>query len=235
MSPLIILKEVLLMYKTKELYDLTKSLAGDYLSEFEYPWEALGGIKELIIELGERLPKDQYEEISKQVWVHKSVEIFPTAYIGAPCIIGKNTQVRQCAFIRSSALIGENCVIGNSTEVKNAIIFDNVQVPHFNYVGDSILGYKSHLGAGAVTSNVKSDRSLVKVRDGKEVIETGLKKFGAMVGDNVEVGCNSVLNPGTVIGRNTNIYPLSSVRGAVPADSIFKNQTTIAVKENRNG
>lgn len=223
------------MYRTTELYDLTKSIAGEYLSSFEYPWQALSGIKELIVKLGENLPKDEFEEISEKVWVHKSVKIFPTAYIGAPCIIGKGTEVRQCAFIRSAALIGENCVIGNSTEVKNAIIFDNVQVPHFNYVGDSILGYKSHLGAGAVTSNVKSDRSLVKVRFGDEVIETGLKKFGAMVGDNVEVGCNSVLNPGTVIGRNSNVYPLSSVRGVVPENSIFKNQTNIVIKENING
>lgn len=223
------------MYKTKELYDLTKTLAGDYLAQFDYPWEALKGIKELIISLGERLPEDEFNLISENVWVHKSVKIFPTAYIGAPCIIGKGTEVRQCAFIRSAALIGENCVIGNSTEIKNAIIFDNVQVPHFNYVGDSILGYKSHLGAGAVTSNVKSDRSLVKVKSADGAIETGLKKFGAMVGDNVEVGCNSVLNPGTVIGKNSNVYPLSSVRGVVPENSIFKNQTNIVIKENRNG
>ena len=223
------------MYKTKELYDLTKTMAGDYLAGFEYPWEALSGIKELVLALGEKLPKDEFEEISEKVWVHKSVRIFPTAYIGAPCIIGKGTEVRQCAFIRSSALIGENCVIGNSTEVKNAIIFDNVQVPHFNYVGDSILGYKSHLGAGAVTSNVKSDRSLVSVRTTDGAVETGLKKFGAMVGDNVEVGCNSVLNPGTVIGKNSNVYPLSSVRGTVPENSIFKNQSNIVIKENRNG
>ena len=223
------------MYKTKELYSLDKSLAGEYLSQFEYPWQALKGIKELILELGKKLDKNEFEEISENVWVHKSVKIAPTAYIGAPCIIGKDTEVRQSAFIRSAALIGEGCVIGNSTEVKNAIIFDSVQVPHFNYVGDSILGYKSHLGAGAVTSNVKSDKSLVKVKTAGGVIETGLKKFGAMVGDNVEVGCNSVLNPGTVIGKNSNIYPLSSVRGTVPENSIFKNQQNITLKENRNG
>ncbi len=223
------------MYKTKELYSLDKSLAGEYLSQFEYPWQALSGIKELILDLGERLDKNEYNEISEKVWVHKSVKIAPTAYIGAPCIIGKDTEVRQCAFIRSSALIGECCVIGNSTEVKNAIIFDKVQVPHFNYVGDSILGYKSHLGAGAVTSNVKSDKSLVKVKTADGVIETRLKKFGAMVGDNVEVGCNSVLNPGTVIGKNSNIYPLSSVRGSVPENSIFKNQQNIILKVNSNG
>ena len=223
------------MYKTKELFSLDKSLAGEYLSKFEYPWQALSGIKELILTLGERLDKNEYDEISENVWVHKSVKIAPTAYIGAPCIIGKDTEVRQCAFIRSAALIGEGCVIGNSTEVKNAIIFDSVQVPHFNYVGDSILGYKSHLGAGAVTSNVKSDRSLVTVKTADGRIETGLKKFGAMVGDNVEVGCNSVLNPGTVIGRNSNIYPLSSVRGSVPENSIFKNQQNIILKENCDG
>ena len=236
MSPLIFfIKKVIYMYKTKELYNLEKSLAGEYLSQFEYPWQALSGIKELILSLGKELSKNEYNEISENVWVHKSVKIAPTAYIGAPCIIGKDTEVRQCAFIRSAALIGEGCVIGNSTEVKNAIIFDSVQVPHFNYVGDSILGYKSHLGAGAVTSNVKSDRSLVTVKTADGRIETGRKKFGAMVGDNVEVGCNSVLNPGTVIGRNSNIYPLSSVRGSVPENSIFKNQSTIVIKENCNG
>lgn len=236
MSPLIFfIKKVIYMYKTKELYNLEKSLAGEYLSQFEYPWQALSGIKELILSLGKELSKNEYNEISENVWVHKSVKIAPTAYIGAPCIIGKDTEVRQCAFIRSAALIGEGCVIGNSTEVKNAIIFDSVQVPHFNYVGDSILGYKSHLGAGAVTSNVKSDRSLVAVKTADGRIETGLKKFGAMVGDNVEVGCNSVLNPGTVIGRNSNIYPLSSVRGSVPENSIFKNQQNIILKENCDG
>ena len=236
MSPLIFfIKKVIYMYKTKELYNLEKSLAGEYLSQFEYPWQALSGIKELILSLGKELSKNEYNEISENVWVHKSVKIAPTAYIGAPCIIGKDTEVRQCAFIRSAALIGEGFVIGNSTEVKNAIIFDSVQVPHFNYVGDSILGYKSHLGAGAVTSNVKSDRSLVAVKTADGRIETGLKKFGAMVGDNVEVGCNSVLNPGTVIGRNSNIYPLSSVRGSVPENSIFKNQQNIILKENCDG
>ena len=236
MSPLIFfIKKVIYMYKTKELYNLEKSLAGEYLSQFEYPWQALSGIKELILSLGKELSKNEYNEISENVWVHKSVKIAPTAYIGAPCIIGKDTEVRQCAFIRSAALIGEGCVIGNSTEVKNAIIFDSVQVPHFNYVGDSILGYKSHLGDGAVTSNVKCDRSLVAVKTADGRIETGLKKFGAMVGDNVEVGCNSVLNPGTVIGRNSNIYPLSSVRGSVPENSIFKNQQNIILKENCDG
>lgn len=208
--------------KTAELFDLTHTAAGEYLANFEYPWEALGGIKEMIKNLGKSLDKNEYNEIDENVWVHKTARIADTAFIGAPCIIGAETEVRHCAFIRGSALIGSGCVIGNSVEVKNAIIFDSVQVPHFNYVGDSILGYHSHMGAGSVTSNVKSDKTLVRVKIGDETIETGLKKFGAMLGDFVEVGCNSVLNPGTVIGRNTNIYPLSCVRGVVEADSIFK-------------
>lgn len=208
--------------KTAELFDLTHTAAGEYLANFEYPWEALGGIKEMIKNLGKSLDKNEYNEIDENVWVHKTARIADTAFIGAPCIIGAETEVRHCAFIRGSALIGSGCVIGNSVEVKNAIIFDSVQVPHFNYVGDSILGYRSHMGAGSVTSNVKSDKTLVRVKIGDETIETGLKKFGAMLGDFVEVGCNSVLNPGTVIGRNTNIYPLSCVRGVVEADSIFK-------------
>lgn len=208
--------------KTAELFDLTHTAAGEYLANFEYPWEALGGIKEMIKNLGKSLDKNEYNEIDENVWVHKTARIADTAFIGAPCIIGTETEVRHCAFIRGSALIGSGCVIGNSVEVKNAIIFDSVQVPHFNYVGDSILGYHSHMGAGSVTSNVKSDKTLVRVKIGDETIETGLKKFGAMLGDFVEVGCNSVLNPGTVIGRNTNIYPLSCVRGVVEADSIFK-------------
>lgn len=208
--------------KTAELFDLTHTAAGEYLANFEYPWEALGGIKEMIKNLGKSLDKNEYNEIGENVWVHKTARIADTAFIGAPCIIGAETEVRHCAFIRGSALIGSGCVIGNSVEVKNAIIFDSVQVPHFNYVGDSILGYRSHMGAGSVTSNVKSDKTLVRVKNGDEIIETGLKKFGAMLGDFVEVGCNSVLNPGTVIGRNTNIYPLSCVRGVIEADSIFK-------------
>lgn len=208
--------------KTAELFDLTHTAAGEYLANFEYPWEALGGIKEMIKNLGNCLDKNEYNEIGENVWVHKTARIAATAFIGAPCIIGAETEVRHCAFIRGSALIGSGCVIGNSVEVKNAIIFDSVQVPHFNYVGDSILGYRSHMGAGSVTSNVKSDKTLVRVKNGDEIIETCLKKFGAMLGDFVEVGCNSVLNPGTVIGRNTNIYPLSCVRGVIEADSIFK-------------
>lgn len=221
------------MYKINDLYDLKHTLASDYLSNFEYPWEALKGIKDFIIELGKSLG-EEYEEVEENVWVHKTAIVFKSAYLGAPCIIGANTEVRHCAFIRGSALVGENCVIGNSVELKNVIIFDNVQVPHYNYVGDSILGYKSHMGAGSITSNIKSDRTLVKIknRETGEVIETGLKKIGAMLGDNVEVGCNSVLNPGTVIGRNTNIYPTSCVRGEIKANSIYKDSNNIIEKEN---
>ena len=219
------------MLKTKELLSLDKSLAGELLSSFTYPWQALSSIKGFILEIGKSLPEDEYTSPAENVWIHKSAVVAPTAYIGAPCIIGENTEVRHCAFIRGSALIGKNCVVGNSTEIKNAILFDNVQVPHYNYVGDSILGYKSHMGAGSVTSNVKSDKTLVVLRSEGERYETGLKKFGAVLGDYVEVGCNSVLNPGTVIGRNTNIYPLSSVRGEIPADSIYKSAEKIVYKE----
>lgn len=217
------------MLKTIDLYDLSHSAAGAYLSEFEYPWQALKGIQDLILSLGPTLGED-YTQVSDQVWVHKTAVVAPTAFLGAPCIIGAHTEVRHCAFIRGSALVGENCVVGNSVELKNVILFDNVQVPHYNYVGDSILGYKSHMGAGSLTSNVKSDKTLVVVKDRREEIPTGLKKFGAMVGDYVEVGCNSVLNPGTVIGRNTNIYPTSCVRGVVPANSIWKTGGIIVSK-----
>ncbi len=210
------------MVTIKELYDLEHTLAKDYLSQFTYPWEALSGLKNFIIGLGKSLDKEEYDEVSENVWVAKSAEVAPTAFLGAPCIIGPHTEVRHCAFVRGSALVGANCVVGNSVELKNVILFDNVQTPHYNYVGDSILGYKSHMGAGSITSNVKSDKTLVVVHNGSENIETGLKKFGAMLGDYVEVGCNSVLNPGTVIGTNTNIYPLSCVRGVIPAGSIYK-------------
>lgn len=218
------------MYKTTDLYDLTHSLAGNYLSGFDYPWQALRGIKDLILSLGPTLG-DAYTEVSPTVWVHKTATVAPTAFLGAPCIIGAGTEVRHCAFVRGSALVGENCVVGNSVELKNVILFDNVQVPHYNYVGDSILGYKSHMGAGSLTSNVKSDSSLVVVKDGGECFPTGLKKFGAMLGDHVEVGCNAVLNPGTVVGRHTNIYPTSCVRGVVPENSIWKTGGVIVTKK----
>ncbi len=208
--------------KIEELYDLNHTLANDYLKKYTYPWEALAGIKEFIINLGKSLDKNEYKEIKENVWVHNSAKIFESAYLGAPCIIGENTEVRHCAFIRGSALVGNNSVVGNSVELKNVIIFDNVEVPHYNYVGDSILGFKSHMGAGSITSNVKSDRSLVVIH-GEEDIYTNIKKVGAFLGDYAEIGCNSVLNPGTIIGRHTNVYPLSSVRGVVPENSIYKN------------
>ena len=190
-----------------DLYDLSHTAAADYLKGFTYPWEALKGISELIISLGKNLDPNEYDNPSENVWVHKTAKVFPSAYLGAPCIIGANTEVRHCAFIRGSALVGENCVVGNSVELKNVIIFDNVQTPHYNYVGDSILGYKSHMGAGSITSNVKSDKTNVVIKSADKQLETGIKKIGAMLGDYVEVGCNSVLNPGTIIGRNCNIYP----------------------------
>ena len=218
------------MLKVNQLYDLTHSIAGQYLSGFDYPWQALGGIKALILSLGPQLGEG-YREVSPTVWVHETATVAPTAFLGAPCIIGPGTEVRHCAFIRGSALVGANCVVGNSVELKNVILFDNVQVPHYNYVGDSILGYKSHMGAGSLTSNVKSDKTLVVVKDGSDQIETGLKKFGAMLGDFVEVGCNSVLNPGTVIGPHSNVYPTSCVRGMVPANSIWKTGGIIVAKK----
>ena len=217
--------------KIQNLYDLNETLAGEYLRGFTYPWEALSGIGELISELGKKLDPEKYEYRGDSVWIAKSARIYENvgAVIG-PCIRGENTEVRPGAFIRGKALVGNDCVIGNSTELKNVIIFNHVQVPHYNYVGDSILGFYSHMGAGSITSNVKSDKTLVVVKDGNEEIATGLKKFGAMLGDHVEVGCNSVLNPGTVIGRNTNIYPLSRVRGVIPSDSIFKDGDEIVIK-----
>ena len=217
------------MLKTRDLYDLKCSIAGEYLSGFEYPWEALKGIKDLILTLGPTLG-EEYTETAPTVWVHRTAKIFPSAYLGAPCIIGPDTEVRHCAFIRGSALVGAGCVVGNSVELKNVILFDGVQVPHYNYVGDSILGHKAHMGAGSVTSNVKSDKSLVVVKNGEEKIETGLKKFGAMLGDFVEVGCNSVLNPGTVIGRHSNVYPTSCVRGMVDEGCIWKNDGSVVKK-----
>lgn len=210
------------MYTIQRLFTLEKTQASAYLSAFKYPHEALGGIKAFIQKLGAALKKDDYVEISPQVWVHESAKIAPTAHLGAPCIIDAETEVRHCAFIRGSALVGKGCVVGNSVELKNVILFDGVQVPHYNYVGDSILGYKAHMGAGSLTSNVKSDKTPVCIKDESQTLETGLKKVGAFLGDFVEVGCNSVLNPGTVIGRNASVYPLSCVRGTVKENSIYK-------------
>ena len=209
------------METIRELFDLSHTRAGAYLAGFTYPWEALAGISELIRQLGPALGED-FRQAAPEVWVHKTATVAPTAYLGAPCIIGAGTEVRHGAVIRGSALVGDGCVVGNSVELKNVILFDGVQTPHYNYVGDSILGYKAHMGAGSITSNVKSDKTLVAVRCGSERMETGRKKVGAMLGDHVEIGCNSVLNPGTVVGRNSRVYPLSSVRGTVPADSIYK-------------
>ncbi|MBQ2048857.1 MAG: hypothetical protein II493_00415 [Spirochaetales bacterium] len=220
------------MIKTKELFSLDHTLAGDYLAGFEYPWQALPGIKQLIINLGKTLNPEEYTEISDNVWVHKSAKIFPSAYLGAPCIVGPETEVRHCAFVRGSALIGSNCVIGNSVELKNVIIFDNCEVPHYNYVGDSILGFHAHMGAGSITSNLKADKKNVYIHSEGD-IETGMRKIGAMLGDYADIGCNSVLNPGVVIGCRTSVYPCSCVRGVIPADSIYKAQTEIAAREDR--
>ena len=219
------------MIKTCELYDLSHTKAAPLLEKTEYPWEALGGIGDFILALGPTLNPEDYDHPAENVWIAKDAEIYPNNYIKGPCIIGRGTEVRPGAFIRGNALVGDNCVVGNSTELKNVILFDNVQVPHYNYVGDSILGYKAHMGAGSITSNVKSDKTLVVVKNGVEAIETGRKKIGALLGDRVEVGCNSVLNPGTVVGRDSNIYPLSSVRGVVPANSIYKAKDDIVLKK----
>lgn len=216
--------------KIKNLYNLDETIAKDIFDGVTYPWEVLPKIEEFIINLGKTLDKDEYEEKGENIWIAKSAKVAPTAYIAGPAIIGKNAEIRHCAFIRGKAIVGEGAVVGNSTELKNVILFNKVQVPHYNYVGDSILGYKSHMGAGSITSNVKSDKKLVIVKNGKEQIETGLKKFGAMLGDEVEVGCGSVLNPGTIVGKHTNIYPLSSVRGVVPEHSIYKNKNEIVEK-----
>ena len=219
--------------KIKNMYDLSQSIAGEYLSQFTYPWEALKGISDFIKKLGPTLDPEIYEKRGENIWVAKSATVAPTACLNGPLIIDEDAEIRHCAFIRGSAIIGKGSVVGNSTEIKNDIIFNTVQVPHYNYVGDSILGYKSHMGAGSITSNVKSDKTLVVVKDSRdsgEEIETGLKKFGAMLGDNVEVGCNSVLNPGTIIGKQSNVYPTSMVRGFIPANSIYKKQGEIAQK-----
>lgn len=219
------------MYTIQNLFDLSHTLSAKYLADFTYPWEALQGISDLIVSLGARLDPAEYTQVSPQVWIHNTAKVAPSACLGNPCIIGANTEVRHCAFIRGSALIGENCVIGNSVELKNVIIFDRAEVPHFNYVGDSILGYRAHMGAGSITSNIKSDRTPITVKTPEGGIATGMRKIGAMLGDHVEVGCNSVLNPGTVIGRNCIIYPLSCVRGVIPADSIVKTGGIIVAKE----
>lgn len=216
--------------KIKNLYNLEETIAKRIFKGATYPWEVLPKIGDFIIELGNTLDKNEYEKVGEDVWIAKSATVAPTAYIKGPAIIGKNAEIRHCAFIRGKAIVGEGAVVGNSTELKNVILFNKVQVPHYNYVGDSILGYKAHMGAGSITSNVKSDKKLVIVKSETEKIETGLKKFGAMIGDEVEVGCGSVLNPGTVIGKHTNIYPLSSVRKVIRSNSIYKNQNEIVEK-----
>ena len=219
--------------KIKNLYTLEETIASEYLKKFEYPWEALKGISDFIKEIGQTLDSEKFEKRGEDIWVAKSAKVAPTAALNGPLIIDEDAEIRHCAFVRGSAIVGKGSVVGNSTELKNVIIFNSVQVPHYNYVGDSILGYKSHMGAGSITSNVKSDKTLVVVKDcydTKEEIETGLKKFGAMLGDNVEVGCNSVLNPGTVVGKNSNIYPLSRVRGVIPENCIFKGETGVVKK-----
>lgn len=217
--------------KIKNLYNLDETIASKIFEGATYPWEVLPKIEEFIKELGNTLSSEEYEKRGEDIWIAKTATIAPTAYIKGPAIIGKNAEIRHCAFIRGKAIVGERAVVGNSTELKNVILFNKVQVPHYNYVGDSILGYKAHMGAGSITSNVKSDKKLVVVKNKEEKIETGLKKFGAMLGDNVEIGCGSVLNPGTVIGKNTNVYPLSSVRGVVPSNSIYKKQNEIVEKQ----
>ena len=216
--------------KITELFDLTASAAGEYLKKYTYPWEALADIASIIREIGAKLPEEEYDKRGEGIWIHKSAHVFDSAYIAGPCIIGPRTEVRQCAFIRGKALVGADCVVGNSTELKNVILFDHVQVPHYNYVGDSILGTWSHMGAGSITSNVKSDKKLIVIKGPDGNIETGIKKIGAFLGDHVEIGCGSVLNPGTIVGRGSNVYPLSSVRGYVPEKSIYKKASEIAAK-----
>ena len=214
----------------RDLYDLSHTKAEAFLERFTYPWEALSGIAGLILELGKTLSAEEYEHPAEDVWISKEAKVFPSAYIGGPCVIGPGTEVRHCAFIRGSALVGEGCVVGNSTELKNVILFDGVQAPHYNYVGDSILGFRAHMGAGSITSNVKSDKKPVVIKSAASQMETGRKKVGAFLGDRVEIGCNSVLNPGTVIGRDSNVYPTSCVRGVVPENSIFKVSGEIVEK-----
>ena len=219
------------MTTIKELYDLDKTIAAELFEGKTYPWEVLDGIKDFIYKLGETLPADEYDHPSDGVWIAKDATVFASAYIGSPCIIDHEAEIRQCAFIRGSAIVGKGAVVGNSTELKNVVLFDKVQVPHYNYVGDSVLGYKAHMGAGSITSNVKSDKTLVVIKEPGNPIETGRKKVGAMLGDNVEVGCNSVLNPGTVIGRESNVYPTSCVRGVIPSRHIYKDKDNIVTKK----
>ncbi len=218
-------------YNIQNLYDMTQTIAAELFAGKEYPWEVLPEIKDFIISLGEKLDPNVYEKLGEYVWIAKSATVAPTACINGPCIIDEDAEVRHCAFIRGNAIVGKGAVVGNSTELKNVVLFNKVQVPHYNYVGDSVLGYKAHMGAGSITSNVKSDKTLVVVKAKEGQIATGLKKFGAMLGDNVEVGCNSVLNPGTVIGRESNIYPLSCVRGCIPAKHIFKDAEHVVAKQ----
>ena len=220
-----------MMYTITDLLDLSHTIAAGLFEGRTYPWEVLGGIKDFILALGPTLPEEEYDHPAEGVWIAKDATVFPSAYIGAPCIIDHGAEVRHCAFIRGSAIVGKGCVVGNSVELKNVVLFDSVQTPHYNYVGDSILGYKSHMGAGSITSNVKSDKTLVVVKSGAERIETGLKKFGAILGDNVEVGCNSVLNPGSVLGRGVSVYPSSSVRGVIPAGHIYKSADEIVERK----
>lgn len=219
------------MVEIKDLLDLDRTIAAKLFEGKTYPWEVLDGIKSFILELGPTLDPEEFEQPSENVWVAKDAKVFPSAYLGAPCIIDHGAEVRHCAFIRGSAIVGKNAVVGNSVELKNVVLFDNVQTPHYNYVGDSVLGYKSHMGAGSITSNVKSDKTLVVVKSPDGYVETGRKKLGAILGDYVEVGCNSVLNPGTVVGRHSNIYPTSCVRGVIPANSIYKDKADIAPKQ----
>ena len=216
----------------ENLYDLTETIAAELFTEAEYPWEVLPRIHDFILELGKRLPEEIYEKRGEDIWVAKNAKVAPTACLNGPLIIDEEAEIRHCAFVRGNAIVGKGAVVGNSTELKNVVLFNKVQVPHYNYVGDSVLGFKSHMGAGSITSNVKSDKTLVVVKNGEEKIETGLKKMGAMLGDHVEVGCNSVLNPGTVVGRHTNVYPLSMVRGCIAANHIYKDREHVVDKHN---
>lgn len=219
------------MYKIKDLFDLDKTMAKEYLSQYEYPWQALKGISDFILELGSKLDTNEYQQVKENVWIHKSAKVMDSAYINGPTIIGENAEIRHCAFVRGPALIDKDCVVGNSCEIKNVIMFEHSEVPHFNYVGDSILGYKAHMGAGAVTSNLKADRKNIIIKDGEEQIQTEFKKIGAILGDNVEVGCNAVLNPGTVVGKNSNVYPTTCARGVIKENSILKNNGTVVEKK----